>query len=158
VNPPLFPPSTSGNPSVAGNAPKPATPVTPVTQVANNVPKPVAPVAPVTPGTQVANAAPKPVTPAAPVVPGALTAKQLLDQATIEYENNQFDVAEKLAFKAHNLGMQEEARALLNSIDAKRLSLKLKGAAEAVANAKIAYDQKDYQRTIGVLVLVDRKH
>ncbi len=92
-----------------------------------------------------------------PTLPGGTpTGRQLLDQAAHEFKEGQFDVASRLALQAHNLGgVQEEARGLLNSIDAERFKQKQRVAAASVENAKTAFAQKDYQRTLGVLVLVE---
>ncbi len=109
----------------------------------------VAPVAPA--GTATVYGGPKPGLP-----PGTLTGQQLLVQAQIEFKAGDFETSERLARQAHNLGgVQEEARGLLNSIDAERFAQKQRGAVAAVKNAKAAFDQKEYQRTLGVLVLID---
>ncbi len=111
----------------------------------------VAPAAP--PGTQTVYNGPKPAAPTAPA--GTATGRQLLDQAAYEFKKGEFETAQRLAIQAHNLGAQQEAAALLNSIDAEKLEQKKRVAATSVANAKAAFDQKDYQRAMGVLVLVD---
>lgn len=90
-----------------------------------------------------------------PANSGTVTGRQLLDQAAYEFKKGEFETAEKLAIQAHNLGAQKDATALLNSIDAEKLAQKKRVATTSVANAKAAFDQKDYQRAMGVLVLVD---
>jgi type II secretory pathway component GspD/PulD (secretin) len=110
------------------------------------------PVAPPIPPALAANNAPKPLPPV-----GNITGQQLLDQAVIEFKAGQFDTAENLAVKAHNHGMQKEAALLLNSIGAEKLARKQRDAAATMANAKSAFDQKDYKRSLSTLVLVEPK-
>ena len=87
---------------------------------------------------------------------GTLTGRKLLDQAAYEFKRGEFDTAQRLALQAHNLGgVAEEAQGLLNSIDAERLTKKQRVAMNSLDNAKIAFDNKDYQHTMGVLVLID---
>ncbi|MBN9120364.1 MAG: hypothetical protein J0I06_14600 [Planctomycetes bacterium] len=102
------------------------------------------------PGAQTVYSGPKPGAPG-----GTVTGRQLLDQAAYEFKRGEFETASRLAVQAHNLGAQKEAAELLNSIDAEKLAQKSRVAAASVANAKAAYEQKDYQRAFGVLVLVD---
>ncbi len=109
--------------------------------------KPVVP-----PGTQTVYGGPKPVVP----MGGTVTGRQLLDQAAYEFGAGQFDTAARLARQAHNLGgVQDEARALLNSIDSERLAQKQRVAIATMENAKTSFKNKDYQQTFNVLVLVD---
>ena len=84
-----------------------------------------------------------------------LTAKQLLDQADIEFRNGEMETASRLAQQAHNLGAQDEARRLLNSIDAERLRLKTISAGLSFEHAVTAAKSKDYNYALGVLVLID---
>ncbi|QEG25417.1 Bacterial type II and III secretion system protein [Gemmata obscuriglobus] len=92
--------------------------------------------------------------PAAPG--GAATGRQLLDQAAYEFKQGQYDTAHRLAVQAHNLGgVQDEARALLNSIDSEKLAGKKREAVATMANAKAAFANKEYKQTFNVLVLVD---
>lgn len=95
----------------------------------------------------------KPSTPGTPG--GTITGRQLLDQAYYEFKKGEFKTAERLAIQAHNQGMQKEAAQLLNSIDAEKLAQQKRVAEASVANAKTAFEQKDYQRALGVLVLID---
>ncbi len=104
------------------------------------------------PGVQTVYGGPKPSAP----VTGTVTSRQLLDQAAYEFTRGQFDTASKLALQAHNLGgVQDEARGLLNSIDAEKLKLKQRVAIATLENAKSSFNNKDYQQTFNVLVLVD---
>jgi tetratricopeptide (TPR) repeat protein len=134
-----------GTPSSSGLAPAGGPEY--IVQTAPNMA--VAPGAP--PGTQTVYNN-KPGTPG-----GTVTGRQLLEQATYEFRRGEFETASRLAVQAHNLGAQEEAARLLNSIDAEKLAQKKRVAAASVANAKAAYDQKDYQRAFGVLVLIEPK-
>lgn len=93
---------------------------------------------------------------AKPAPGGTVTGRQLLDQAAYEYKQGQFDTASRLALQAHNLGgVQDEARALLNSIDTEKLARKQREAAATMANAQAAFANKEYKQTFNVLVLVD---
>ena len=102
----------------------------------------------------VASVGTKPVLPAAG---GAITGRQLLDQAMIEFKNGDLDMATKLATQANNQGLADEARGLLNSIDAERLTQKKMTAERSFQTAETAYQNKDYNHAIGVLVLIDTK-
>lgn len=87
---------------------------------------------------------------------GTVTGRQLLDQAAHEFKQGQFDTASRLALQAHNLGgVQDEARALLNSIDSEKLARKQREAVATVENAKASFRGKEYQQTLSVLALVD---
>ncbi|MFM8270833.1 MAG: type II secretion system protein GspD, partial [Gemmata sp.] len=87
---------------------------------------------------------------------GTVTGRQLLDQADYEFKQGQFETAARLALQAHNLGgVQDEARAMLNSIDAEKLKQKQRVAAATLENAKGTFKSKEYQQTFNVLVLVD---
>ena len=113
------------------------------------VPAGVAPVAPLMPTTPVA---------AAPVMPagGNATGRQLLDQAALEFKKGDLDMASKLAVQAHNAGgSQDEARGLLNSIDAERLNQKKLTAAKSFDAACAAMKNNDYGHALGVFTLVD---
>ncbi|MCS6865532.1 MAG: hypothetical protein RMJ56_16830 [Gemmataceae bacterium] len=88
---------------------------------------------------------------------GTATARQLLNQAAYEFQKGEFDIAEKLAQQAHNQGLQEEARALLNSIDAEKFRHKQRSAVNAIATAKAALEKKDYERAFNVLILIEPK-
>jgi type II secretory pathway component GspD/PulD (secretin) len=128
---------------------------------------PLAPVGPAAPAPGVARvAASGPEKPAAPIVPAApdavkrggdITGQQLLDQAYVEFKAGEFKTAERLAKQAFNHGMQKEAAALLNSLDAEVHARKERDAERALANAKAAFDQKDYRRALGALVLIEPK-
>lgn len=120
------------------------------------------PVAPVTPGGgPVASAFPPGTasvgSPASPgPMGGTAAARQLLDQAAIEFRKGDFEMAEKLAQQAHNLGgVQDEARGLLNSIDAERLNLKKISASRSFAAAQAAVASHDYNHALNVLLLID---
>ena len=87
---------------------------------------------------------------------GTVTGRQLLDQAEYEFKQGQFETASRLALQAHNLGgVQDEARALLNSIGSEKFAQKQRVAATTLENAKGSFKNKDYQQTFNVLVLVD---
>ena len=91
-----------------------------------------------------------------PVYLDEVTGRQLLDQADYEFKQGQFETAARLALQAHNLGgVQDEARAMLNSIDAEKLKQKQRVAAATLENAKGTFKSKEYQQTFNVLVLVD---
>jgi len=65
-------------------------------------------------------------------------------------------MAAKLALQAHNLGgVKDEAAALLNSIDAERLRRKKADASRSFETAEAAFTSKDYDRALGLLVLID---
>jgi tetratricopeptide (TPR) repeat protein len=84
------------------------------------------------------------------------TSRQLLEQATLEFRKGDFETAEKLAQQAHNAGgVQDEARGLLNSIDAERLKLKTMSAGKSFAAAQTAYTNHDYNHALNVLLLID---
>src|SRR5206468_3864366 len=107
---------------------------------------PLAPTGPVTPaaptgGTPVGAAqAAKPVVPAA----GGISGRQLLDQAAYEFSKGEFETAAKLAQQAHNAGEQDDARRLLNTIDAERHKLKTLSAARSFDAAQVAFKNRDY--------------
>jgi tetratricopeptide (TPR) repeat protein len=120
-------------------------------------------VAPLGPGVHVPTspigAAGSPATGAKPAGPtGGVSARQLLDQAAFEFSRGELDTASRLALQAHNMpngGVQEEARALLNSIDADRLMKKKFTAARSFEAAQVAFRNKDYNNALDVLVLID---
>ncbi len=124
---------------------------------------PVAPQPPAPPTTGTASVL-TPATPAAPARPPAAetsTARQLLDQAAREFAAGRLDIAEQLAIKAHNQAdgqLQNEARALLNSIDAERLEQKKIHAVRSLDAAEMAVRRRDYQHALGVLLLIDPNH
>lgn len=89
------------------------------------------------------------------VTSGSLSANELLRQAEVYYSHADLDMAAKLAQQAHNLGAQDEARRLLNTIDAERLNLKTISARRSLDNAMAAFNNKDYSHAQGVLVLID---
>lgn len=88
----------------------------------------------------------------------SLTARQLLDQASYELSRGEYETATKLAVQAHNQGAQADAAKLLNSIDAEKLAHKKRLAETSFANAKGAYEAKEYERASGVLVLIEANH
>ncbi|MBA4190204.1 MAG: hypothetical protein C0467_19640 [Planctomycetaceae bacterium] len=129
---------------------------------------PTTPTAPLTPTAPVAVGGP--VSPALPVAPpgtatigsptapvgGAITGRTLLAQAENEYKTGDLDLAAKLALQAYNLGgVKDEASALLNSIDAERLTQKTLAAVRSFEAAQASMKNKDYNHALGVLVLVD---
>jgi tetratricopeptide (TPR) repeat protein len=121
-----------------------------------SVPSPMPPLAPVPP-----SAPSVPSTPAAPQPSTGLSARQLLDQAALEFSAGRLDIAEQLALKAHNHpegGLHNEARALLNSIDAERLAQKKINALRSLEAAETATRQRDYNQALGVLLLIDPNH
>jgi hypothetical protein len=88
----------------------------------------------------------------------SVTGQQLLAQAKIEYRNGALDMATTLATQAYNLGgvqQQQEAGALLNSIDAERLAQKQLTATRSFEAAQVAMKNRDHSHALGVLVLVD---
>ncbi len=102
----------------------------------------------------------KPGMPLAPEPPsrgGDITGQQLLDQAYVEFKAGEFQTAERLATQAFNHGMQKEAAALLNTLDAEVNARRQRDAERAMANAKGAFDKKDYKRALGALVLIEPK-
>jgi type II secretory pathway component GspD/PulD (secretin) len=110
---------------------------------------------PVTPAVEVA-VAPAPVPVDKPATPGTVTGRQLLDQAALEFRKGDFDLARRLALQAHNLGgSQDEARGLLNQIDAEVFAGKQRTAAKSFAAAVEAAKNKDHGHALGVLVLID---
>ncbi len=88
----------------------------------------------------------------------SLTARQLLDQAAYELSRGEYETATKLAVQAHNQGAQADAAKLLNSIDAEKLAHKKRLATASFANAKVAFEAKEYERASGVLVLIEANH
>jgi hypothetical protein len=87
---------------------------------------------------------------------GGLSGKQLLDQAAFEFSRGDLDMATKLALQAHNMGgAQEEARAMLNSIDAERLAQKKVNALRSCDAAQAAVKNRDFNHAMGVLMLID---
>ena len=87
---------------------------------------------------------------------GGLSGKQLLDQAAFEFNRGDLDMATKLALQAHNLGgVQDEARAMLNSIDAERLAQKKVNALRSCDAAQAAVKSRDFNHAMGVLMLID---
>lgn len=124
---------------VAAGGPEYLVPASPIGNTAPSVP----------PGTATVYSGPKAPT-------GTVTGRQLLDQAAYEFKQGQFETATRLAQQAHNLGgVQDEARALLNSIDTEKLARKQREAVATMENAKAAFKNKEYQQTFNVLVLVD---
>jgi type II secretory pathway component GspD/PulD (secretin) len=145
--PPVAPPgiATLGGP-LPPVAPSPMTPVAPP------MPKPakerVADVKPPIP-LPVAVETPK---------PGALTGKQMLDQATIEFTKGDFVMAEKLARQAYNMGgVQKEAAGLLNQIDAEVFAQKKRNAAKSFEAAEAACKSHDHAHALSLLELIDAK-
>lgn len=118
--------------------------------VATNPQAPAAsPLAPVAPPTTAATPSAGP------------TARQLLDQAAQEFAAGRLDIAEQLAIKAHNHpegGLHNEARALLNSIDAERLAQKKINAVRSLEAAETAIRQREYNQAMGILLLIDPNH
>ena len=129
----------------------PAIPVGPV--------GPTAPVAPVGPSAPVATAPQLPPAGTATVgnpAGNAITGRTLLLQAENEYKAGDLDLAAKLALQAYNLGgVKDEASALLNSIDAERLTQKTLGAVRSFEAAQASIKTQDYNHALGVLVLID---
>ena len=69
-----------------------------------------------------------------------------LDQAALELQKGDLEMARKLALQAHNIGgMQEEARGLLNQIDAESLFLKQRTAKRSFDAAMQALSRKRRQ-------------
>jgi len=92
------------------------------------------------------------------VVPASVgvSGRQLLDQAAFEFKRGELDMATKLAQQAFNRGdVQNEARGLLNSIDAERLAQKKITAVKAYDAAQTAIKNRDYNHALDVLILID---
>jgi type II secretory pathway component GspD/PulD (secretin) len=86
----------------------------------------------------------------------AVTGRQMLDQAVYEYSRGELEMATTLARQAYNLGgVKEEATSLLNSIDAERFAQKKVTAISSFEAAQAAAKNRDYNKAIGVLVLID---
>lgn len=116
---------------------------------------PVAPVLPSAAGVASIKS-PTPATPAPAPTAGNVTGRQLLDQAELELRKGDLEMANKLAVQAHNLGgSQEQARGLLNQIDAEAFNRKKMTAEKSFAAAVEAHGNKDYGQALGVLVLID---
>ena len=116
------------------------------------VPVGAGPVAPVLPAAGVASVKSAP----APAAAGTATGRQLLDQAELELKKGDLEMARKLAVQAHNLGgSQEQARGLLNQIDAEAFNRKKLTAEKSFTAAVEAHGNKDYSHALGVLVLID---
>jgi tetratricopeptide (TPR) repeat protein len=125
------------------------------------VPSPTLPQAPVPPAPLSASNATQPSASNATQPSGGLSARQLLDQAAVEFSAGRLDIAEQLALRAHNHpegGLHNEARALLNSIDAERLAQKKINALRSLEAAETATRQRDYNQALGVLLLIDPNH
>jgi type II secretory pathway component GspD/PulD (secretin)/tetratricopeptide (TPR) repeat protein len=134
----------------------PVAPLAPTAPVASGTP--MAPVAPLTPVAPVASAStPGTATVGNPAPAGtAISGRTLLLQAETEYKAGDLDLAAKLALQAYNLGgVKDEASALLNSIDAERLTQKTLGAVRSFEAAQASMKNKDYSHAMGVLVLID---
>ncbi|MFO0825485.1 MAG: hypothetical protein U0792_20590 [Gemmataceae bacterium] len=117
---------------------------------------PMGPMAPTAPEGTGSPAGTATVGKATVTVGGAITGTQLLLQAELEYKKGDLDQAAKLALQAHQLGgVKDEATALLNSIDAERLSQKTLSAVRSFEAAQAAIKTKDYDRALNVLVLID---
>lgn len=76
-------------------------------------------------------------------------------QAGYELSKGEYETATRLAVQAHNQGAQADAAKLLNTIDAEKHAQKKRVAAASVANAKTAFEAKEYERAMGILVLVE---
>ena len=115
------------------------------------------PVAP--PGVASVGGPVSPMTPAKPAMPpatgGNVTGRQLLDQAVVEYQKGDLEMSARLARQAYNQGMQDEARSLLNQIDAETLKIKQMTAAKSYEAAVAAVQNKDHGHALSVLVLID---
>jgi tetratricopeptide (TPR) repeat protein len=131
-----------GGPAAAG--------LTPVAGPETLVPVGVGPVMPVAPA-----AAAAPSSTATKPAAGGVSGRQLLDQAVVEFKSGNLDMASRLAMQAHNLGARDEARGLLNSIDAEKLSQKKATAAKSFDAACAAMQQKDYGHALSVFALID---
>ena len=82
---------------------------------------------------------------------GGLTGRQMLDQAVIEFKSGNLDMAAKLAQQAHNMGgVQDDARGVLNSIDAERFVQREITAARSFDAAETAYNNKEYSQAVDV--------
>jgi hypothetical protein len=150
---PAGPAPERAGPLVGPTGPKiPSVPVSPIAGTTAPGPKPVAPAVGGTGGAA-------PVTNAhSPGGTAGITGRQLLDQAAYEFSRGELDTAAKLAMQAHNHpagGVQDQARGLLNSIDAERLAQKKYTAVRSFDAAQAAFKNKDYSHALGVLVLVD---
>jgi len=130
----------------------PVSPLGPLSPVMNPV-NPVAPVNPMNPAGVASVGGVKPAVPS-----GTLTGQALLTQAAYEFERGEFEMATRLATQAHNLGgVNEEANSLLRSVDAKRLDLKKAVALKSFDAAQAAVQNKDYNKALGIFVLLDTK-
>lgn len=137
-----------GGPATAtATAPKPAPTTAPTTPRTD----PVATGGTIKPIAGTSSPSAKPVVQAS----AGLSGKQLLNQASFEFSRGDLEMATKLAQQAHNAGAQEEARALLNSIDAERLAQKKINALRSCDAAESAVKNRDYNHAMGVLMLVD---
>jgi hypothetical protein len=104
------------------------------------------------------NAPVKPIGGATNTAGGSVGGQQLLAQAKIEFRNGALDTATTLATQAYNSGgtqLQQEAGALLNSIDAERLAQKQLTATRSFEAAQVAMKNRDHSHALGVLVLID---
>src|SRR5262249_36312570 len=122
---------------------------------------PVAPVMPPAAGVASVKPAPAPTAPAptapAPAAPGGnVTGRQLLDQAALELQKGDLEMARKLAVQAHNLGgSPEQARGLLTQTSAEAFNRKKRPAEKSFVAAVEAHGNKDYSHALSVFVLID---
>jgi Flp pilus assembly secretin CpaC/tetratricopeptide (TPR) repeat protein len=151
---PLIPavsgPASPSNPGVAVVAPLPIPPIVNAGNTASGPnTQPAAPATSNPPGMAVVNALP------VPSAGNAITGRELLAQAEIEFKAGSLDMAATLAVKAHNAGAVDEARALLTSIDTERHKLKCETARRSLEAADNAFKNKDFSRALDVVVLIE---
>ena len=114
------------------------------------LPPPAMPALPMSPAGVASVSGPKPAAPT-----GSVTGRQFLDQAAIEFRKGDLELASNLARQAYNHGMQDEARGLLNQIDAEGLAVKQRTAVKSFEAAAAAHHNKDHGHALGILVLID---
>ncbi len=87
---------------------------------------------------------------------GAVTGRQMLDAAALEFRKGDFANARQIALRAYNAGgVQDEAKGLLNQIDAEKYLADKASALKAFDAAAASYAARDYRHAGGVLALTD---
>lgn len=128
-------------------------------------PEPVVTAVPTPPVAPVPMVKPDPVVTAVPapgmlpiVAPAGLTGRDLLEKANLEFRKGDFEMANRLAQKAFNLGgVEKEATGLMNQIEAEVFAARQRNAEKSFEAAAAACKTRDYGHAYSVFVIIDPK-